>query len=530
VILVNSQTQLATLSLSTADVTVLLRSNTMRITGRLGSLALSNDSQTHVVLPKFKQILSIEGNDFAEFRYQTFDPNEESYTGVKSSVYLSAASVKCHFLEQPLHDIYLFLVKLAKLKGLYDAATQVAVQRASEIERMQFQISVKSPILIFPSNPAESHDVLIMRLGEISARNSCEAEVNRTTASLRGIRLASTIYYDEKPSLLKIIDDIGISADIVQTGGINRGQDVEYPDTQVLSSLLQSDPTNNLDTTAQIAIQVSDVKLYLTKVQYLILFNLSKSIPRVLAGAPVGYEQTQSVIPDKTSEPTRSTSSNNDEILVGLEPELRMLPSTDGNQIWNTIDLVVTIGAVKMHMYDGSATTDSELKDHGIARFALNDSTLRFKMLSDGAQEAQLIVKFFTMSNTMPGNTKFREIIPAAQHDRDQFMLLYTMSGGASGNALAILTVDSPQIIFAIDPVFALLEFFTITNQAPESVEEHAIQDEEPVNSPRSLMVDFRIDLHDVSVNVLENDVDPASEYIRLTINQILLSQQVPFF
>lgn len=205
----------------------------MQITGRLGSLALSNDSRAHNVLPEFKQIMSIEGKDFAEFRYQTFNPEEDTYTGIKSSVYLNAGSVKFQFLEQPLHDIYLFVVKLAKLKGLYDAATQVAVQRASEIERMQFEVSVKSPIVVFPSNPAQSRDVLVMRLGEISARNTSEAIVNKTVASLRGIQLVSRIYSDEEVSALKIIDDIDINADIVQTSAINRSQDNDYPDTQV---------------------------------------------------------------------------------------------------------------------------------------------------------------------------------------------------------------------------------------------------------------------------------------------------------
>jgi vacuolar protein sorting-associated protein 13A/C len=237
VILVNNGTSLATLSLSTADVTVLLSGNTLRVTGRLGSLALSNDSPTKVALPQFKQIMSIEGDNFAEFRYQTFDPQQDSYTGIKSSVYLNAASVKLHFLEQPLHDIYLFLNKLAKLKGLYDAATTVAVQRASEIEKMQFEVSIKSPIVVFPSNPAQSKDVLVMRLGEIGARNSYDSVVNKIVASLRGIQLVSTIYYDDKPSVLSIIDDIDITSDILQTGGIDRLTDTDYPDSQVVSLL-----------------------------------------------------------------------------------------------------------------------------------------------------------------------------------------------------------------------------------------------------------------------------------------------------
>lgn len=212
----------------------------MGISGRLGSLALSNDSSDKVALPDFKQIMSIEGNNFAEFRYQTFDPDEEGYNGIKSSVYLNAASVKLHFLEQPLHDIYLFLIKLAKLKGLYDAATTVAVQKASEIEKMQFHVSVKSPIVVFPSNERESKDVLVMRLGEISARNSYDDVVNKIVASLRGIQLVSKIYNNDEPSTLKIIDDIDITSDILQTAGIDRSKDSDYPDSQVRPQYLSS--------------------------------------------------------------------------------------------------------------------------------------------------------------------------------------------------------------------------------------------------------------------------------------------------
>lgn len=233
VILTHGITSLATLSLSTADVAVLVLPKTLQVTGRLGSLALSNDSSAHPVRDEFNQILSIDGQNFADFRYQTFDPDDDSYTGIKSSVYLNAASVKFQFLEGPLHEIFLFLLKLAKLKGLYDAATQVAVQRASEIERMQFEVSVKSPIVVFPSDPSRSRDVLVLRLGEITAKNSYEAVTNKTSASLTGIQLVSNLYAGTELSVLKIVDDIDVNADVVQTSGINRNEDSDRPDTQV---------------------------------------------------------------------------------------------------------------------------------------------------------------------------------------------------------------------------------------------------------------------------------------------------------
>lgn len=205
----------------------------MRITGRLGSLALSDDRSVDVCRKEFKQILSIEGSNFAEFRYQTYDPEDEGYTGIKSAIYLSAGSLKVHFLEQPFHDMYLFVTKLAKLKILYDTARDAAVQRASEIERMQFEISVKTPIIAFPSDPARLPDVLTMRLGEVFANNSFDGDISRISASLNGLQLVSDLYYDGKLSTLKIVDDISIIADIYQRARIDRVQDEETPNTQV---------------------------------------------------------------------------------------------------------------------------------------------------------------------------------------------------------------------------------------------------------------------------------------------------------
>ncbi|KAH9950347.1 vacuolar protein sorting-associated protein 13 [Amylocystis lapponica] len=507
VILINNDAQLATLSLSTADVSILLHTNTIRVNGRLGSLDLRDDSELETASPEFKQILSIEGDNFADFQYQTFDPeNKETYTGIRSAMRLSAGSLKLHYLEESLHDVYLFLAKLAKLKGLYDAATEAAVQRASEIERMQFDVSIKTPIVIFPCDPQQSFDVLTLRLGEFTARNSYEDVSNRVNASLRGIQLASRVYYDNKPSVLKMVDDIDINAAIVQTGEIDRTKEVNRPDTQV-------------------EVKISDVRLHLTQLQYGLLLALSRSIPRALAGVPEGFSQaseSSSHATPGTWTPSESTPT------VALQPELRTLPSIDGSRTWTTVEVFVTVDAVKLHLYDGQATTELNIKEHGIVRFALNDTSLRTKVLSDGAIEAQLILKAMTMSNTRPGNTKFREIIPAAQHERNQIMLLFTKAGGVDGPALAVVTVDSPQVIFAVDPVIALLGFFNSVSPDPSEApsDPGTVTQRDVVGTSEPAQMDYRLDLHDVSISVLENDSDADSQAIRLTVKQVLLSQQ----
>ena len=220
--------------MSTANGSIILHANTMQINFRLGILSLTDDSPLRTVVPEYKQILSIEGDDFADFRYQTFDPsNKDTYKGIKSSVYLATGALRVHYLQEPLHQIYVFLIRLAKLKGLYDAATQAAAQSVAEIERVQFDISIKSPIVIFPSNPEQSSDVLTLRLGEFTAKNAYEGLTNKTDASLRGIRLSSTLLHDGESHTLKMVDDIDATASIAQVGGIDRDQDLEHPDTAV---------------------------------------------------------------------------------------------------------------------------------------------------------------------------------------------------------------------------------------------------------------------------------------------------------
>lgn len=233
----NDGVKLSTLMLSTANVSVLLGNNTMLVTGRLGSLNLIDDSDIYAIHSQFKHILSIEGDNFAEFSYQTFDPTDhETYTGVKSKVHLAAGSIKINFLEEPLHDIYMFLTKLARLKGIYDTATQAAVQRAQEIERMQFDVSVKTPIIAFPSDSANSPDRLTMRLGELSASNSFDGPSSTITAGLTGIQFTSDFEAAGGPSTLKIIDDIDIFAEVEQAAGVDRNIDFNRPDSQVCTS------------------------------------------------------------------------------------------------------------------------------------------------------------------------------------------------------------------------------------------------------------------------------------------------------
>lgn len=236
VLLINDNIQLATLALSTANASAKIYRNTLKVDGVLGSLSLFDDSDSETHSNDFKRILSIEGDNLANFGYQTFDPEDKTtFKGVNSLVTLKSGALRLTFLEGPYHDLYRFLIKFAKLKGLYDAAAAAAAERAAEIQRMQFDIFIRSPILIYPQDPTGSDNTLVMKLGEISARNFYKETTVRTEASLQGIQLTSEIFHEGRVSRMNIIDRVQVNTTLLQKLDIDRIRDSNYPDSQVCS-------------------------------------------------------------------------------------------------------------------------------------------------------------------------------------------------------------------------------------------------------------------------------------------------------
>jgi vacuolar protein sorting-associated protein 13A/C len=475
-------------------------------------MSLRDDSSATAVSSDFKDILSIEGENFADFKYETFDAAEmDSKTGVNSEVALRAASVRIHFVEKALRSLYVFVIKLATLKSLYDAAAQAAVQSASEIQRMRFDISVKSPIIVFPTDAAKSTDCLTMRLGELSAKNAYDGDESRMAASLHGLQLASSL---AAQSTLKMIDEINIDSNIIVTSSIDRSVERARPDTQVrtLGHRMRSYLSYELP---QVEVKISDVKLHLAQAQYVVLLTLAQTIPGIFAPvASLSVEDAQRLSPAvQTARPPPSSE----------------LHTSGSSSPWTTVDLVVRMNTIKLHLYDSQADTEETLQEHGIARFAINGSTLRFKMLNSGASEAELVMKSFTMSNTRPGKTAFREIIPAARHDRNQLMVLFKMSGPVENSAVAEVSIDAPSLIFAMDPVFALTAFFTSMppTASPQALPASDSIETAGVQSPSTFHLSFSVDIQDLDVNVLEDDTKQDTSAISLSIKRIIVSQQV---
>lgn len=400
----------ATLAISAADAAVFLRSGTLRVGARIGSLSLVDDTSVEVAEKSFKELLAIEGQELADFSYETFDPQDpETFPGYNSAVTLRTGSLRFTFMEQPVHDLYNFALKFARMKALYDAASQAAVQRASEVTRMHFDIAVKTPIIVLPRDGLSSSDKLVLRLGEIKAKNEYLADpgdVSTINASINGINVTSELATEDKPAILQMVDDLQISFAVKQFGDEQHRKDPKLADSSVKADM-------------------TDVKLSVTQRQYILIMDLLKTLPAALSQQDEPESTLESIPPTPSSVSTNVTPSASIHEVAGedMSPELSMTKTKSDGEIvqqWTTMDLSFTVQSVQLEVFDEGAVHSADLSSTSIARFAVVGTKVDFKSLSEGGMEAEIALKTLTFTNTRKGDTHFREIIPAAKHEGNQ--------------------------------------------------------------------------------------------------------------
>ncbi|KAK0549054.1 Vacuolar protein sorting-associated protein 13 [Tilletia horrida] len=529
---------LATLTLSTADVAVMLRGPTIRIAARLGSLSLLDNVDRRNADPEFKKLLTIQGDELADFSYETFDATDpQTYPGYDSSIWLRTGSLQFTFTEEPIRELLRFFAKFAQMKAVYDAATTAASAQASQLQervnKMHYDIIIKTPILVLPRN-AGSTDAITANLGEIYAHNTFPTQddghvVTKIEAGLRHIRLASRLEHGNQLNHVQMIDDVNIIVDMTHEDHLGHNNKGETADTQILA-------------------QMSDVQIKLTQEQYIFVMGLTQSIPRAFT-----WEDDDSVTGQPPPLPARNAPKKTEVSAkdvgpagptVDLLPELGTVAhETDGDiEVFPSLDLQFRVNLINVELFSEAATDQESLHKASLAKFGINGTDVKFKMLSNSAMEADVALKSFTVSDTRPDkDTKFREIIPAVKHDAHQFVLNYTMSAGANASSLVLVTVDSPNIIFSLDPAFALMNFFTsafppASPQAPaqskakQSSKSTSSNNKPPAKQDATPQQDnsfaFRVNVLDPTIILLAAPEKADTQAIVLSIKQILMSQQ----
>ncbi|GES89872.1 vacuolar protein sorting-associated protein vps13 [Rhizophagus clarus] len=525
-ILNNDGVRLATGLLSLADVAVHLRQNTIRVGARLGNFSLSDDTAGEDRPESLRQLLTMQGEDLAVFKYETFDEKMPGFPGYNSSVYLRTGSARLTFLEEPIRLLLEFGSKFAQMKGLYDSARNAAVQQATQLQesvsKFHFDIVVRAPIILF-TNDVKSKDSVIANFGVFSASNKFisnetgKGELTQIKAELQKIRVTSEfVFPDGMKQVLQIIDDVDINFKISYSEHIKGSV---RPDMEIVG-------------------EMSDVKMSLTEKQYKYLFDLSNTIPQAFSTVESTNENTSNSLTSPSQYPKNSSAS-------GTSPSQK---DEEVVEPWTTIDLKFDVNQIYLEIFSGDGSQTKSLSDTSLSKFCLNKTKVKYKMLSDRSMEAELSLQSATLNDTRTNvQNVYREILPAVNKETAQFSVNVSISGGTERNIVAIVTVDSPRIILTLDHLFATRNYFmsafgssnSNTNQATSQSQQESrsiksSQSNVPSLPPRpttaqpqvTTSLNYRVNVTYAEIILLANPHLANTEAIVLSANQIVVTQQ----
>ncbi|VDB89351.1 Bgt-5295 [Blumeria graminis f. sp. tritici] len=560
-ILNNDGARLATLSLDSADVGIFIMDNTLQIRTKLADFTLLDDINQGAYKDfDQRKLITIQGDNLADFRYETFDPSiVDEYPGYDSSVYLRTGSIKVNFLREPFHEIIKFLVKFGKMQAIFNAARQAAANQASQIQqnasRMKFDINIKTPIVVFPRifvADSSKRDVVTAYLGEIYAKNEfVPVDDNKDSiismemsAGIRNIRLTSDFYYSGgQAEELEIIDKVDLGFKLIY---IEHTDATSRPELQIDGSM-------------------TDLNICITQTQLKFLLELANSIPsafivdgEIIEKDTINYIDQNSISKKKLNEPPEII----DDLGVDLGPEL----SFSINK-WTKLDLNFRVHTIGLELV--SANVDEPVEDReaaSLSKFSLDKTNLRLQMMTDGSLQSELLIHSFTIQDSRAKTSnKFRKIMTSSNNDVQQFMASVTISGGQDRNVIIIIAVDNPRVIFALDYIFAILTFVnegfeydsTLMEDDASLIESADVSDDEytQINKNNELehIIDiskvkstssssrktpkedtcsnifFRVNVVDAQVILIANPLNLSSEAIVLGTKQILMSKQNVF-
>ncbi|KAL5336775.1 hypothetical protein BJX70DRAFT_400270 [Aspergillus crustosus] len=546
-ILNNDGVRLATLSVNTADLGIFLVGRSMIIQSRIGSLTLIDDVNTGArESSDLRRLLTIEGENFADFKYETFDPESSSYPGYDSEVFLRSGSIKINFLEEPYRKIINFLVKFGKMQAIFNAARRAAANQANQLQenasRMRFDVVVMTPILVFPGAMREdrSYDTITAHLGEIYAKNTFvhldegndSPAVNLISTGIRNIRLTSKFHYTGGAvEELEMIQKVNLDFSICY---LEHQHDNPRPDMEIEGTM-------------------SPINLRVSQQQLRFLLDISRTAP----GAFVTDSEQQEL------EAMEALSSLSE---TGKEAQLSDVQSasqqsvtsagTHGKQdTWVRLDMIFKADSVGLELILGKDDSPvGSLDDSSLSKFSLNDTRVKLRMLTDGSLESELLIHSFSIRDSRKQETnKFKKIMSLINNDvKQQFMASVSISPGPEKHLIAMLTIDSPRIILALDYLSALQTFansvFAAKEIEEEDDEEESPEEDEPRSStadsadisllspssdaeptstaPSQMTVSFRINLVDAQIITIANPAIPHTEAIVLGAKEVLFSQQ----
>lgn len=159
---------------------------------------------------------------------------------------------------------------------------------------------------------------------------------------------------------------------------------------------------------------MSDVKMNLTVHQYAFLMDLSRTVPRAFATSDeeAAEDEDLDARVSAAATPARSNSpkaidfdkkSEAPSESVDLFPELAKVAIDDqGHKIklYSKLEFAFSVGTVYLELFTKEAVSKQTLKAHSLARFSLNETDVKYKMVSNGSAEAEVLLRSFVRNLT----------------------------------------------------------------------------------------------------------------------------------
>jgi len=371
---------------------------------------------------------------------------------------------------------------------------------------------------VFPQGKG-SKDTIDANLGVLSISNQfAQSNIGQgieqyIKANLNSIRLTSNFYFSSGlRQVLQIIDDVGIEFEVKY---VERVEGSNKPEMEVVGHM-------------------SDVRMRLTEKQYGLLMDLSNSVARAFSGNPDENPQPEIEHVDSLPQVAEVAQSKQPRGMEDLPEE---------TMIWTKIDMVFSVRQIYLEIFTGDGTQKKTLPDASLSRFSLNQADLKYKMVTDGSMKAEFSLQSFTLEDTRPNITsKFKEIIPAVNRGSPQLTVSVDIISSPERSLTAIVTVDSPKVIAALDHLFAVNSFFmSAFDQSPPPEKSPTIPSSQnqqrllqssgeaqamPTSTQGQMTIHYRVNIVDAEIMLLANPQITSTEAVVLSTRQIIVSQE----
>lgn len=543
--------KLATLQLSTASINVFLLPEELEVQGRLGALSLHDEvNQGSPRDSILRRLISIEGNNLAEFTYKTFD-KETNSNPYNTLIEFKTGSARINFVEDAFGKIFNYLSQFQRMKAIYDQTREAAINQASQIEganKIRFNFLVQAPIIVFPKlvdSPKNKYDNMTVHLGELYASNEfLKAEDDSTIqnviiAGIRKISLKSQFHFDEGvEQQSELVNDLDISFK------------VDYSEEYV-----ESKPT------FVVTGKMPEIDVHLTELQLQYLLELSESVGRALNISDVDdlFDDIEADAVNANAVAKYDNQGNNSENTTqetSVIKDEKQAPPSKHKKLIASFD----VPRLSLTLYNRTSGI-SNYETTKISSFSLNGLSFTLDMTEDSHFVSDMNVKSFVVMDVREGTSnKFPEIIPLVSHDTNQFVFKASTDGKSDSKHITVmLTVDNPKTILALDYIFELQSFINnglaregqIRQEEDEDEEEEEDDEEEEeegvtdsqcedesdakmLKSRReqteetrsSQSIGFSINITEPSVILLADSTKENTEAIVFKVEQILITSQ----